>query len=405
MGEVSVGLTYKGQPFNVKNFIEDMEKALVETAKEHLRSQFDSIRHPNTGEFATVIVYGERLDDLRLSIEGSAELLELVKERMNPEDLEVTSFKTLQNGPPKAFLSYSFEDSEVAEKLAKELLANGIDTWWAEWEIGSGDSLRQKIDEGLGNCTHFLVLLTPKAIEKPWVKLEMDAGLVRRVSGQAKFVPVRHGLPVGDLPPLLTGMLSPELDENTFSVAVRDLVNDIHGVSRKPLLGPAPATTSLPSTGYSQTATAIARVFVEETKTGMFADPQKSVDELASAVASSIEDVEDALHELRDFVTVSFERALPKPELFAQFDKHFMDWSPEEDALRIAADLINDPTLPHDTSEVAARYGWEPRRMNAALSYLLARKLIVDYKVLASDFNSIRIVKTDATRRFVKSRS
>ncbi|WP_292429050.1 hypothetical protein [Mesorhizobium sp.] len=48
--------------------------------------------------------------------------------------------------------------------------------------------------------------------------------------------------------------------------------------------------------------------------------------------------------------------------------------------------------MPHDTAEVAKRYGWEPRRINPALAYLLARKLIVDYQVLASEYNSIRVV-------------
>lgn len=43
--------------------------------------------------------------------------------------------------------------------------------------------------------------------------------------------------------------------------------------------------------------------------------------------------------------------------------------------------------------------------MNPALAYFLARKLIVDYQVLASQYNSIGVVKTDATPRFVKSRS
>ncbi|WP_283813302.1 DMT family transporter [Bradyrhizobium sp. Leo170] len=79
----------------------------------------------------------------------------------------------------------------------------------------------------------------------------------------------------------------------------------------------------------------------------------------------------------------------------ATFDKHFMEWSPEEDALRIAADLVNDPSMPIDTGQVAQRDGWEPRRMNPALTYLLARKLIVDYQVLASQYNSIRVVKTE----------
>ncbi|KQW72340.1 toll/interleukin-1 receptor domain-containing protein [Ensifer sp. Root127] len=399
-----MGLKFNGRPFNANDFAEGIEKAMIESAKEQLRERFSAIRHPETGEFPTVIVHGESLDDLRLSIEGSADLLTVVKERMSPEDQEVTLFQPVQKAPPKAFLSYSFEDSELAEKLALGLMAKGIDIWWAEWEIGSGDSLRQKIDEGLGNCTHFLVLLTPVAIGKPWVKLEMDAGLVRRVSGQAKFIPIRYGVSTTELPTLLTGMLSPELDTNNFDAAVRDLANDIHEISSKPQLGPAPATTSLPSTSYSQTATAIAKVFVEETKTAMFADPQKGVDELASAIAASEEDVEDALYELRDFIKLSLNRAMPKPELFAQFDKHFMEWSPEDDALRMAVELVNDPMFPHDTAEVARRYGWDPRRINPALSYLLARNLIVDYKVLSSEFNSIRIVKTDGTRRFVKSR-
>jgi hypothetical protein len=249
------------------------------------------------------------------------------------------------------------------------------------------------------------VLLTPSAMRKPWVQQEMDAGLVRRISGQARFIALRHDLAARDLPPLLSGMLSPELDASNLELGVRDLVNDIHGVSRKPVIGPAPSSVDLPSTGYSKTATAIARVFVEETPDAMFSHPQKGVDDLVAAIGVSEDDIEDALHELRDFVQVNFGRVWPKQDLFATFDKHFMPWSPEEDALRIAADLVNDPAMPHETGDVAKRYGWEPRRINPALSYLLARKLIVDYQVLASEYVSIRVIKTDATRRFVKSRS
>ncbi|BCG97768.1 hypothetical protein [Mesorhizobium sp. 131-2-1] len=91
--------------------------------------------------------------------------------------------------------------------------------------------------------------------------------------------------------------------------------------------------------------------------------------------------------------------------MFATLDKYFMGWNPEEDALRFAADLVNDPNMPHDTGEVAERYGWAPRRINPALAHLVARKLIVDYKVTASEYVAIRVVKTDETRRFVKSRS
>ncbi|TIP78709.1 MAG: toll/interleukin-1 receptor domain-containing protein, partial [Mesorhizobium sp.] len=157
---------YKGRPFNSGDFAKDIESAALESIKEQLRERFSAIRHPDTGEFPTVLVLGEALDDLRLSIEGSPKLLALVKEKMSENEQESTTFLPVQSGPPKAFLSYSFDDRDLAEKVSRGLMANGIDTWWAEWEIRSGDSLRRKIDEGLGNCTHFIVLLTPSAMQK-----------------------------------------------------------------------------------------------------------------------------------------------------------------------------------------------------------------------------------------------
>ena len=401
-----MALTYNGRPFRAQDFASDMERAMVEQVADELHQRFTSIRHPETGEFPTVIVHGERLDDLRVSIEGSAELLAIVSERLEPEDRDGIDLKEVEpHVPPKAFLSYSFDDRNIAERIARTLMASGIDVWWAEWEMKAGDSLRQRIDEGLTGCTHFLVLLTAGSLQKPWVNQEMDAGLVRRIDGQARFIALRSGLSASDLPPLLSGMLSPAIEDADFDASIRNLVNDIHGLSRKPLLGKGPTATELPSTGYSKVATGIAKVMVEQSKRALFGDPQKGVEELSSIVGVSEEDVEDALHEIRDMVTVSHGRVLAKSSLFSTFDKHFMPWSPEDDALRVAAGLINDPSASSDTASIAESLGWDRRRMNAALSYLLERKLIVDYQTLANDWLCFRVVKTDETRRYVKSRS
>src|SRR3546814_17275327 len=81
----------------------------------------------------------------------------------------------------------------------------GIDTWWNGWSIAAGDSIRRKLDEGLANCTHFLVLLTPISIAKPWVNEEIDAGFMRKVSRQARFIALRHDLEAEQMPPLLRG--------------------------------------------------------------------------------------------------------------------------------------------------------------------------------------------------------
>jgi len=122
---------------------------------------------------------------------------------------------------PKVFLSYAFEDSALAERIARELQSQGIDTWWAGWSLKAGDSLRQKIDEGLENCTHFIVLLTSISVEKPWVKVEIDAAFVRKLELKARFIPLRYGLSPSKLPPLLRGMLSPTIDD--FESDIRQL--------------------------------------------------------------------------------------------------------------------------------------------------------------------------------------
>jgi hypothetical protein len=46
-----------------------------------------------------------------------------------------------------------------------------VDVFYDEWEIGPGDSIRQRLDHGLGQCTHFIAVLTSTSLHKPWVNL------------------------------------------------------------------------------------------------------------------------------------------------------------------------------------------------------------------------------------------
>jgi len=86
-----------------------------------------------------------------------------------------------QTERPVAFLCHASEDKNMVRRLANDLIAHGIDVVFDEWEIHAGDSLRQKIDAGLELCTHFIAVLSPTSIRKPWVNSEMDAGFVMRL--------------------------------------------------------------------------------------------------------------------------------------------------------------------------------------------------------------------------------
>lgn len=308
---------------------------------------------------------------------------------------------------PKVFLSFAFEDMALAGKIAHTLQAGGVDTWWAEWCISAGDSIRQRIDNGLEGCTHFVVLLTPNSIEKPWVNAEIDAGLIRKLSQSARFIPLRSGLPASALPPLLQGMLSPELDPNYFDLA--QLISDIHGLSRKPPLGPLPAVRQVPavsaSTGFSVAAMAVARLFVLQSKHGKPYDPVFTLPALATELQLTEEDAQDAVCELHPFLRNYRDEIIsPEDSLFVVFDQLWLPWSSEKDALQLASGLVNDPDFPKEQEKIADYFEWPARRLNPAISYLAHRGLIIFLTSKRGDqWNYSFIMKNDETRRFVKN--
>ena len=316
---------------------------------------------------------------------------------------------------PRVFLSYASENKELAGQVANTIIKNAIKTWWDEWEIRAGDSIRQKVDNGIEKCTHFLVLLTTQSVNKEWVKTEMDAAFVRKLRGQCRFIPVRYELPVNDLPPTLEGVLSPEIKSGTD---IDSLINDIYGVSEKPPLGKPPAAVVQAhevDTGYSPAVSAVAKLLVEESKNGLTADPSSSIGAIAKAAKLNPEDAEDAIYELeeRGFLRIDkFVGARPSqyhvrtmPSLFVEFDRHFMGWDGVEDAIQIATDMVNDKKFTTNPEEMAKRYGWSHRRLNPALKYLVDKGVIHDTSGYGRRTVIIRAVKTtssSAVRRFLR---
>ena len=163
---------------------------------------------------------------------------------------------------PKAFLSHSHTDKVLAERLACDLSAAGVEVWYADWEIAPGESLRRKIDAGIEDASHFLVLLTPNSLKSEWVQTELDAGLVRRISGHCKLIPILHELEDEDVPATLAGILWVRLEEVEYAIGLREL-DACHGISSKPAVGAVPLWaqhTPLPNTGLSIHAQRLARM-------------------------------------------------------------------------------------------------------------------------------------------------
>jgi TIR domain-containing protein len=73
---------------------------------------------------------------------------------------------------PSIFLSHSTKDKSLARQIANDLLSADISVWLGEWEILVGDSITQRIQQGLEEVDYVAVLLTKHSVESGWVEKE-----------------------------------------------------------------------------------------------------------------------------------------------------------------------------------------------------------------------------------------
>jgi len=89
------------------------------------------------------------------------------------------------------FITYNHKDKEFAERLALELVRRDIKVWKDSWRIGVGDSLIQKIQQGLEDVRFFCVIFSRNSLQSEWVKRELTAALLREIEDRkAMILPV-----------------------------------------------------------------------------------------------------------------------------------------------------------------------------------------------------------------------
>lgn len=91
-----------------------------------------------------------------------------------------------------AFLSHSSADKPFIRQLAADLTANGIDVWLDEQRIRVGDSIPEKIAQGLAESDYFLVCISKNSANSEWVKRELNNALVSEIQRRKVHVlPIR----------------------------------------------------------------------------------------------------------------------------------------------------------------------------------------------------------------------
>lgn len=409
-------MTHNGRPFDARRFAQDIEREAIGLAmqemEERARGAASSIVDPETGRHADVFV--DRLPGNRVAIRtrGSPAFARLLEKRLGVDAGEVETLDVAAGvALPKVYLAHATEDKPRVRPVAEYLMAHGVETWFDEWDIDAGESLRQAMEEGLGWMTHFVVILTPVSIKKAWVAREIDVGITRLVGGESRMVPLRVGVEPGDLPLFLRTLLCPAFDPDS-AADLKGLVDRLHGVSRKPALGSKPRyVEEAPEglQGWSASALAIAKHLVETSEHGLVFDPMRTPAELTEATGLSADDVMLGSLDLHDAGLVQRsehgdDAIWPTKLLFVEFDKGFGGFDPAADGLVVANRLVSAAD-DLETEPLAAELGWAPRRMNSAVAYLERVGAVDARHSLASEpWRAVYLSRLPQTLRFVRSR-
>lgn len=142
---------------------------------------------------------------------------------------------------PKAFISHASEDkARFVVRFASKLREKGVDAWLDRWELLPGDSLIGKIfEEGIKNADAFLIILSSNSINKPWVREELDAGMIKKIEKTCRLIPVV--IDECEMPATLKHLVWVRIrDLNDYENELMRIVNTIFGTIEKPPLGSAP---------------------------------------------------------------------------------------------------------------------------------------------------------------------
>jgi WD40 repeat protein len=89
------------------------------------------------------------------------------------------------------FLSHSLKDEPVVRELAQRLKRDGLRVWFHEWEVGPGDAVGQRIEEGLEASRVLVLAISSNALQSQWTTLENGTFRFRDATDkERRFIPL-----------------------------------------------------------------------------------------------------------------------------------------------------------------------------------------------------------------------
>lgn len=128
--------------------------------------------------------YEKRIDELQR---------QLVEQIVPPQ----STLGTINDAEYDLFVSHAFEDKEeIVDELVTAFNKAGLKVWYDTGRLKIGDSMREKIDQGLRKSRYGVVVLSPNYIaeNKYWTKTELNGLFQRETINGKTILPIWHNL-------------------------------------------------------------------------------------------------------------------------------------------------------------------------------------------------------------------
>jgi hypothetical protein len=79
--------------------------------------------------------------------------------------------------PAQVFISYSHADHEFVSRLAIDLEDRGADVWIDKMDLHAGTEWRDRITQGVRDCTVFVPVVSPESLESEWASREVGMAI------------------------------------------------------------------------------------------------------------------------------------------------------------------------------------------------------------------------------------
>ena len=91
---------------------------------------------------------------------------------------------------PSVFISYSHKDRDLVDNICQALKEYDIDISLDIKDIGAGDSISRKVEEGIIKADYFLLVLSENSIKSQWVDIEYRAALNLSLRENKRIIPI-----------------------------------------------------------------------------------------------------------------------------------------------------------------------------------------------------------------------